>query len=127
MNDTSVTAMVAAPKFVGGPPRAHRVPLTYPIEYGGIIYEEIVVARLTAREVADFQDAAAKFVEGAPFVWPIYRDADGKPVPVEALDGLDDDDRLELDKAVRDFLPRRFQGALANVSAPPVGDSTASP
>jgi hypothetical protein len=116
-----------APKIVGGAPRLRSVPLAYPVEYDGVTHSEIVLARLTAAEVAAFQDAAAKLPDGASPEWPIYRDADGKPLPDAVLAALDDDDKFELDKALRDFLPRRFQAALANALARSTGASTASP
>jgi hypothetical protein len=115
------------PKFVGGAARLRSVPLSYPVEYDGAVYNEIVLARLTAAEVAAFQDAAAKLPDGASPEWPIYRNADGKPLPEAVLAALDDDDKFELDKALRDFLPRRFQAALANALARSTGASTASP
>ena len=114
-------------RFVTDKPRSTVVALDWPVEVGGKTYKEVVVARLTAAEVAAFQEAASKLPEGASPEWPIYRDADGQPLPDAVLAALDDDDKFELDKALRDFLPRRFQAALENASARSTGVSTASP
>ena len=115
------------PRFVTDKPRSAVITLDWPVEVGGRAYKEVVVARLTAAEVAAFQEAASKLPDGASPEWPIYRDVDGQPLPEAVLAALDDDDKFELDKAVRDFLPRRFQAALANALARSTGASTASP
>lgn len=116
-----------APHFVGDKLRLKAFPLAWPIEVGGKRYETVCLKRLTAGEVATFQEAVEALPEGAPAQWPIYTDVDGAPLPREALAALDDDDKFELDKAVRDFLPRRFQAALASASDRVNGGSTASP
>jgi hypothetical protein len=117
----------APPKFVGGPPRLRSVPLVYPVEYDGVIYNEIVVVRLAVADIAAFQEAAAKLPEGQVPPWPAFRDADGKPMPIEVLGALDDDDQFELDKVTRNFLPRRYRAVPESDSAQSAGGSTASP
>ena len=114
-----------APRFVSERPRAKRVPLEWPVEFGGRTYAALSIARLTAGEVAAFQKSIAALPADAPVVFPVYRDADGGPLPDGLLDALDADDRDALDKAALDFLPRRFRGAEASASAPASGEPTA--
>ena len=97
------------------------MPLEWPIDYDGRVYTEVHLVRLTAKDVADWierldADGAGKF--------PIFRDAAGALIPDAVLDGLDADDREEVDKAAMDFLPRRFRGATASASAPADGEAT---
>ena len=108
-------------------PRLKAFPLTWPVEVGGKRYDAVCLKRMTAGEVAAFQEDVATLPDGAGAQWPIYADADGAPLPPAVLAALDDDDKFELDKAVRDFLPRRFQAALASDSSRANGASTASP
>lgn len=123
MSDEQPTA---APQFVGAGERFRSIPLTWPVEWGGRTYREIGLKRLTAGEVAAFQDAVAKLPNGVTASWPIYCDAAGDPISSEVLDALDDDDKFEIDKAVRDFLPRRFLDVLERASGRPNGGSTVS-
>jgi hypothetical protein len=116
-----------AAKFVEPLLRFRSIDLKHPLEFDGKVYRAICLRRLTAGEVAEFMEGVAKRPEAALRAWPMYRDADGAAIPPEVIEGLDDDDMFELDQAVRDFLPRRFQAALENASPPPTGASTASP
>lgn len=115
-----------APHFLDARPRFRIVTLEWPLSFGGKEYREIHVVRLTAAEVSAFQESLKSLPPDAEVRWPIYRDAEGASIPDDVLDGLDDDDSLELDKAVRDFLPRRFRAAPAIASAPPSGEPTES-
>ena len=115
------------PRVVTDRPRFKAFPLVWPFEFDGKRYEAVGLKRLTAGEVAVFQEAVAALPEGVDAQWPIYCDADGAALPPGALAAPDDDDKFELDKAVRDFLPRRFQAALASASDQANGGSTASP
>lgn len=105
-------------------PRFKSVPLQWPIEYAGKTYTEVQIVRLTAKEVADWVEGI-KGREKEEVRIPIFRDADGLPIPDAVLDGLDDDDRLALDEAALDFLPRRFRAAPASASGPADGAITA--
>ena len=102
------------------------IPLEFPFRFNGEEVREIRLARLTAKEVADFQDSIKDLPSDAAVVWPIYRDAVGAPLAEGVLDALMDDDRLEVEKAIRDFLPRRFLGVPAGASTPSSGAPTAS-
>jgi len=112
------------PQFVGDKARAKTISLEWPVEYGGLTYTEIHLARLTTSEVAAFQASLAKLAPDAIVHCPIYRDADGAPIPDAVMDALDDDDAFELEKKVADFLPRRFRGAPAGASDPQTGATT---
>ena len=114
-----------APRFISECARAATIPLEWPIEFGGKVYDKIGIARLTAREVADFHEKMAKRAETDPFTWPVFRDTDGGALPDGLLDALDIDDRDTLDKAALDFLPRRFRGAAKSASEPPTGEPIA--
>ncbi len=111
-------------KFLGDRP-LKRVALAWPIEFDGKPYREIALARLTAREVSDFARKLAEAKADEAVTFPIFRDPDGGPLPEGLLGALDDDDRLALDEAARDFLPRRFRGAETSASAPAAGEPTA--
>lgn len=105
-------------------PRFRLVPLASPLSFGGQEYREIQVSRLTAKEVAEFQESIRTVPEGQPIVWPMFRDRDGAPLPEGFLDILDDDDSFELEKAARDFLPRRFLASPDKGSVPASGEAT---
>jgi len=122
-----MTEETTQPCFVGDKPRSRAFPLAWPFEFAGKCYTTIYLKRLTAGEVAAFQEAVAALSEGVPPQWPIYCNADGSPLPVEVLAALDDDDKFELDKAVLDFLPQRYRAVAENASARSDGGSTASP
>jgi hypothetical protein len=118
---TAQTEPPAPPKFISGKPRFRVVTLEEPLEYDGREYREIHLVKLTAKEVADWletlaADGSAKF--------PIFRDAEGARIPDAVLDGLDADDREEVDKAAMDFLPRRFRGVMTSASGPADGEAT---
>lgn len=104
-----------APQFVGGKSRVKTVSLEWPVEYDGKVYDAISIKRLTAGEVADFEKKLAA-VPGGELRWPIFVDAVGVTIPDAVMDALDDDDNLELQKEMIDFLPRRYrpERAVAN-------------
>ena len=98
--------------------RGRLVTLEWPVVFDGRTFEAILLKRLTAREVATFMKAVGAASPDESFAWPIFFAPDGEPLPDGLLDALDDDDRLALDKAALDFLPRRFRGAETSASAP---------
>lgn len=115
-------------QFAGGKIRRTAIVLDYPVEFEGITYSEIGLRRLTAGEVAAFMDTARALVEAdenANPRAPIFVTSAGAPIPDGLFDALDDDDAFKLDEAAKDFLPRRFQGALrASASTPTDGSDT---
>ncbi len=118
----------AAPKFLGARERFRAVPLEDPLEYDGKTYSAIVVRRLTARDVADFEEflqARLKTEPNARIRWPLYVDANGALIPDAVMDGLDADDKFELDKVAASFLPRQYRDAPATGTPQENGGSTA--
>ena len=114
-------------RIVSDRPRAATIALEWPVEYGGRIYKTIIVARLTAAEVARFQDEIVQLLESSAdskVRLPLFRDERGEPIPDKVMDALDDDDRLALDEAVVSFLPRRFRELAARDSGPDIGATT---
>jgi hypothetical protein len=110
------------PKFVGGASRFKSIPLAWPLVYGGVLYDHIILQRLTAKEVADWVE---DIKEKDEVRFPIYRDDAGTSIPDAVLDALDDDDRLALDEAAKDFLPRRFRDVEGDGSGPAAGGTIA--
>jgi hypothetical protein len=128
MTDSANGAAVQPPCFLDTRPRFATVQLLWPIAYDGREYRAISIVRLTAAEVAKFQEdleALLKNDANARLRFPLFRDEAGAAVPEAVLDALDDDDRFELDKAAFDFLPRRFRGAPEPASDQVSGADTA--
>jgi hypothetical protein len=114
------------PRFVGGKSRSMRIDFEWPIEYGGMTYDHVNLRRLTAGEVAEWtREIASQAQSGLSLAWPVLRDDADLPIPAGLTDALDADDFDAVNKAVLDFLPRRFRGALASASAPQAGETTA--
>ena len=116
-------------RIVSERPRAATITLEWPIAYDGRFYATITVARLTAAEVARFQEEIVQLLEGgadAKVRLPLFRDENGELIPDAVMDALDDDDRLALDEAAVSFLPRRFRGLAAQDSGPDIGVTTAA-
>jgi hypothetical protein len=107
------------------PPREKRITLEWPLEYDGKVYDAITLRRLTVTEVSAFVET----LKGdAKFRLPIFHDDTGAPVPEAVMDSLDDDDAEALDRAMLDFLPRRFRAppeAQKTESAPSTGEAAA--
>jgi hypothetical protein len=114
-------------RIVSDRPRAATITLEWPIAYDGRVYATITVARLTAAEVAHFQEEIVQLLDSgadAKVRLPLFRDARGELIPDAVMDALDDDDRLALDEAAASFLPRRFRGLAARDSGPDIGATT---
>ena len=117
----------AVAQFLSDRPRSKTIGLLWPISFNGRNYQAITMIRLTASDVARFQDELEALLRDNPDAalrFPIFRDETGAPVPAEVLDALDDDDRFELDRAAADFLPRRFRGIAEPSSGPDAGGNT---
>jgi hypothetical protein len=128
MTDSENGAAIQPPRFLDTRPRVATVQLLWPVAFEGREYRAISIVRLTAAEVAKFQDdleALLKNDANARLRFPLFRDEAGALVPEAVLDALDDDDRFELDKAAFDFLPRRFRAAPEPASDPANGGDTA--
>ena len=119
----------AIARIVSDRPRGATITLEWPIEYYGRVYATITVARLTAGEVARFQEEIVQLLDSgadAKVRLPLFRDARGELIPDAVMDALDDDDRLALDEAAENFLPRRFRGLAAQDTGPVIGATTAA-
>jgi len=113
-------------RFLSQAERAKTIELEWPIEFEGRAWHRIVVKRLNAREVADFTEKILKREDkDSDIALPVFRDEEGKELPVGLLDALDADDRDVLNEAALSFLPRRFRGAAASASVPADGAATA--
>ena len=88
-------ATPAPPKIVGGPPRSEIVPLTYPVEYDGKLWDSIEVRRISSAELAAFSESP----EGTP--------PPNVCAPKEILDALDAEDGFKVEEAAGRFFPRR--------------------
>jgi hypothetical protein len=110
-------AAPAIPKYIdNGRPRFRTVPLEWPVEFEGKVYSEVTVRRMTASEVGEFIDAIR--TDGSKAFLPMF------DVPQAVIDALDDDDGVEVNKAVQDFLPRRLREANEEQLAQPTGEPT---
>lgn len=117
-----------AVRFLSDRPRARTIDLLWPISFEGREFQSITLTRLTAGDVAKFQEEIEQLLKNNPDAalrFPIFRDANNAPIPDAVLDALDDDDRFELDRAAADFLPRRFRGIAEPSSGPVAGGNTA--
>lgn len=105
-------AQIEPPRFVGKP-RSKTVPLDYPIEFGGKVYDSVTVRRLTGTEVGEFAEACRR---GDKAILPMY------DCPFEVIEALDADDAAIVHEVTNDFLPLSLQ--TGSEQAPPLGDST---
>jgi hypothetical protein len=93
--------------------------LEWPLEFGGKVYDSIIVRRPTASEVRVFHEQTEAWKSGDPVPrLPLY------DVPSEVIEALDDDDDLRLGEVVQRFLPQRFRAALAQQRSPASGDGS---
>jgi hypothetical protein len=100
------------PQFVEPHRRTKTLPLAYPVTIGGKVLSEIVLQRMTAGDVAAYTkaiEAKAKENPDAFMRFPIFHDAEGKPIADAVFDALDSDDHDMLQEHALDFLPRRFR------------------
>jgi hypothetical protein len=120
----------AVAQFLSDSPRSKTIELSWSTSFDGRYVQAITMIRLTAGDVARFQDELEALLRDNPeaaLKFPIFRDEAGAPVPAEVLDALDDDDRFELDRAAADFLLRQFRGIAEPFSGPGTGGTHYSP
>lgn len=104
MTDETTTPPAAAPaekpvaKVLGD--RTRRVPLEWPVEYDGKVYDAVTVSRMSGEQISAFY---ADEVSGR---LPMF------DCPFEVIDALDADDAMTVQKAVLDFLPRSMREAI---------------
>lgn len=116
---------VKEPRFTSSKARSMRIDFEWPVEYGDVVYDHVNLKRLTQGEIAKWMaEVNSQQSTGLSLSWPVLRDDVDLPIPAGLMDALDADDFDVINKAILDFLPRRFRGALANASAPPAGGIT---
>jgi hypothetical protein len=96
-------ASIAQARIVGNLPRARRVFLEWPIEFGGRVYATIEVRRLDA-------DGFAAFLDAPPGTLPaMFFDENGEPLPLPVMAALDPDDDQTVRSVMLDLLPRALR------------------
>lgn len=114
-------------RIVSDRPRFKTIDLDWPVEFDGKIYKSVQIVRLTAGDVARFQDEIEALLKSDPngrVRFPLFKDEDGNDIPQEVMDAMDSDDRDNIDEAAASFLPRRFRVAAAQDSGPDTGANT---
>ena len=91
------------PKFIKPVPREKLVALDHPFELDGVVYETVRVKRVSAGEVMKFMNELVAM--GPDIVPPMVE------MSAEAYLAMDDDDRVKIEEAALDFLPRRLRMA----------------
>lgn len=88
-------------KFIGDLPRDKIVPLEWPIEFDGKLYEAIRIRRVSAKEVRDYLEALR--TSEADIMPPMI------DCPLEVWSALDADDHDAVDQAAMEFTPKRLK------------------
>ena len=91
-------------RIVGGKPREQLVPIEYPVEFDGKVWDAIPIRRITGKELSTYFE---KIAEGGDFSLP--------PVvacPVEVWEAMDADDQQAVDAVATAFMPRRLKAAV---------------
>lgn len=100
----AATEEIPRAKIVSPKERSKTVPMDWPVEYDGKVWEEITVRRMTAREADDFGKAIIEQSEDDPrLMFPNVE------CPRAVYDEMDADDRHRVEEAALLFLPRRFR------------------
>jgi len=95
-------------RFVNMEGRSKRIPLQYPFELDGVLWEEVEIRRCTGSEITAYVN---DMVAGGDFVLP--------PViqcPIEVWNAMDADDQFTVDEAAKAFMPRRLKAAVELLS-----------
>lgn len=95
---------MAGPTFKSEVGRTKTVALEWPLVVDGVEVTHVTLRRLTGGEVAAFMKAVQEQDKDSPN--PMWPNVD---VSQEVYDAFDDDDRLKVDEAAMDFLPRRLR------------------
>ncbi len=88
--------------------RSKLVPLQFPVEFDGKVWDSIEIRRCTGGEMRDYFEAMA---EAGCFVMP--------PViqcPIEVWEAMDADDQYIVDEEAQAFMPRRLKAAVELLS-----------
>lgn len=96
---------VPVARIVSPKEREKMVPLEYPVEFDGRLYEEIRVRRVTGVEIAAFSEALrVASASGGEMPIPPVIDC-----PLQVWGALDADDLAAVEDASQDFFPRRLK------------------
>lgn len=88
--------------------RSKTIPLQFPVEFDGKMWDSVEIRRVTGGEMRDYFD---RLTSGEAFALP--------PViqcPLQVWDALDADDQLAVDEAAQAFMPRRLKAAVELLS-----------
>lgn len=107
IREEATPAETPSARIFSGPDRSKPVPLTWPIEYDGKVYDTVTVRRITGAEVRSLLAQAA---DGSLDFLPML------DCPQPVYEALDDDDLYEIDKVIADFLPRRLREVAGQTS-----------
>lgn len=89
--------------------RSKTIPLVFPVEFDGKVWDNIEIRRCTGAEMKVYFEALAS---GKAFALP--------PVitcPMEVWDAMDADDQYTVDQEAQAFMPRRLKAAVELLSA----------
>lgn len=83
------------------------VPLEYPVEYDGKIWESLTVRRVSGRDFQNMAEAG----DDAVFLTAMLTGA-----PREVIEAMDGEDFIEVQGVVKAFLPRKLQAMAEQIS-----------
>lgn len=110
------SAPAPAPRFVNTAGRSETVPLEWPIEFDGLLYDSVTVRRMTVADIAAFEqrinEARRTGGDLDKIRFPMF------DVPEAVMDALDSDDADRVGEVTLRFLPRRFRGEEGNAPTP---------
>lgn len=107
-SEAAAASQIDPPRFVEEARRFRSVPLAWPIAYGGQVYDQITIRRMTGDEVRQFVEAASNGLNAS---LPIF------DVPDAVVAALDADDDAKVTEAVNDFLPRSLRAEIEQTSS----------
>lgn len=111
-----VTTAPPVARIVNMEGRSKEVPLQYPVEFDGKIWDSIEVRRCTGAEIKSYFE---QMTSGEAFTLP--------PViqcPIAVWEALDADDQFAVDEVAQAFMPRRLKAAVELLSG--TGENTSA-
>lgn len=94
-------------RIVSDKPRSKDVPIDYPVEFDGKVWESIPMERSSGDQVAEYWEALREGKELVPV---------GIKVPIEVWRKMDDDDRWRVEGIYDDdFFPQRLKDMGARI------------
>jgi hypothetical protein len=106
-------------EFANEAKRFRKMELAWPLTVDGKSYTSVTARRLSGAEVQAYIESIKA---DAASVAPPMLD-----IPFDVYEALDDDDRMMVDEAISDFLPRRLRSALEQTPASGAPTSASSP